>query len=60
MRHGCPLIVPCLFILLLVDVDEVLGKRRWEGDTVGGRKVVTLTFAVGFMILAEEEEEIKG
>lgn len=57
VRQGCPL-SPSLFTLLLADVEEMLGKG--VGEEIGGRKIYTLAYADDMVLLAEDEDGMKG
>jgi len=59
VRQGCPL-SPCLFTLLLADLDEELEKGGWGGVKVRGRKVYSLAYADDVAVIAEEEAGMKG
>lgn len=51
---------PCLFKLLLTDVDEVLGEGGWGRIKVGGKKIYSLAYADDVAVVAEDEDGIKG
>lgn len=38
----------------------MLGKGGWRGVRIGGRKIYTLAYADDMMLLAEDEDEMKG
>lgn len=59
LRQGCPL-SPCLFTLLLADIDEELEKGGWSGIELGGKKVYSLAYADDVVLLAKDEEGMKG
>lgn len=51
---------PCLFTLLLADLDEELEKGGWGGVKVKGRKIFSLAYADDVATIAEEEAMMKG
>lgn len=51
---------PCLFKLLLTDLDEVLGEGGWGRIKVGGKKIYSLAYADDVAVVAEDEDGIKG
>lgn len=59
MRQGCPL-SPCLFTLLLADIEDELEKGGWDGVKLGRRRVRTLAYADDVAVLAEDEGRLKG
>lgn len=59
LRQGCPL-SPCLFTVLLADLDVELEKGRWEGIDLGRRKVYSLAYADDVVLLAKDEDGMKG
>jgi len=59
VRQGCRL-SPCLFTVLLADLDEELEKGGWGGIKVRGRKVYSLAYADDIAVIAEEEAGMKG
>lgn len=58
-RQGCPL-SPCLFTLLLADVDEELERGRWGGIRVGNRKIYSMAYTDDIVVVVEDENEMKG
>jgi len=59
VRQGCPL-SPCLFTLLLADLDEELEKEGWGGVKVKGQKIYSLAYADDVAVVAEEEVGMQG
>ncbi|XP_043276027.1 uncharacterized protein [Venturia canescens] len=60
VRQGCPL-SPQLFTLLLAVMDEELEKGRRGGVKLGGGgKVYSLAYADDVVLLAKDEDEMKG
>lgn len=59
VRQGCSL-SPSLFTLLFADVEEMLGKEGWGGVKIGRRKIYTLAYADDMVMLAEDEDGMKG
>lgn len=51
---------PCVFTLLLADMDEELSKRGWGGVDVGGVRVCSLAYADDVVLLAKDEDEMRG
>lgn len=58
VRQRCPL-SPCLFTLMLADVDEKLEKGKWGGIRLKKRKIYTLAYADDIALLADDEENLK-
>jgi len=58
VRQECPL-SPCLFTLLLADMDEELEKGSWGRVKVGERKIFFLAYADDVVVVAEGEGEMK-
>lgn len=58
VRQGCTL-SPCLFTLLLADMDDELKRGGWGGVRLGGGKVYTLAYADDIVLLAEDEGGMK-
>jgi len=59
VRQGCPLSL-LLFNILLADLEEEMGKVRWGGVKLDGKRVYTLAYADDMVLLAEGEEEMKS
>lgn len=59
VRQGCPL-SPLLFNILMADMEEELGKVKWEKIKLGGRKVLCLAYADDVVLLADKEEELRS
>lgn len=59
VRQGCPL-SPLLFNLLIADLEEEMGKVKWGGIELRGRKVYSLAYADDIVLLAEEEDEMRS
>jgi len=59
VRQGCPL-SPSPFTLLLADVEEMLRNGGWGGVKIRGRKTYTLAYADDMVMLAEDEDGMKG
>lgn len=51
---------PCLFKLLMTDLDEVLGEEGWGRIKVGGKKIYSLAYTDDVAVVAEDEDGIKG
>lgn len=54
VKQGCPL-SPCLFTLLIADMEEALEEEGWGGIRVGGRRVYSMAYADDVVVMAEEE-----
>lgn len=54
VRQRCQL-SPCLFTLLLADLDEVL-KERWGRTKVKEKRIYSLAYANDVAVVAENEE----
>lgn len=50
---------PCLFTLLLTDLDDVL-EEGCEGIKVGGRKIYSLAYADNVAVVAKDKNGLKG
>lgn len=59
VRQGCPL-NPCLFTLLLADLDEELERGEWSGVKIGGRKILSLAYANDVAVISEDKGGMKG
>lgn len=59
VRQGCPL-SPLLFNILISNVEEVLGKIKWGGISLGGKKFYTLAYADDMVLMAESEDEMRS
>lgn len=59
VRQGCPL-SPCLFTIMLADMDEELEKKKWDGVRLGRRRVRTLAYADDIAVLAKDEGRMKS
>ena len=59
VRQGCPL-SPLLFNILIADIEEEMGKVKWGGIKIGGKKIYTLAYADDMVLMAEKEEEMKS
>ncbi|XP_036145342.1 uncharacterized protein LOC118646472 [Monomorium pharaonis] len=59
VRQGCPL-SPYLFTLLLADIDEKFEKGGWGGIELGGKKIYSLAYADDVVLIAKDEEGMKG
>ncbi|XP_067217103.1 LINE-1 retrotransposable element ORF2 protein [Linepithema humile] len=59
VRQGCPL-SPLIFNVMLADIEEEMGKVKWGGVKLRGRKIYSLAYADDMVLIAEEEEEMKG
>lgn len=59
VRQGCPL-SPCLFTIMLADMDEKLERKGWDGVRLKRRRVRTLAYADDITVLAEDEGRMKG
>jgi len=54
VRQGCPL-SPLLFSMLMADLEEEMGKVKWGGVKLGGRRIYSLAYADDIVLVAEEE-----
>jgi len=59
LRQGFPL-SPVLFNILIADLEEEMGKMRWEGVKLGGRKLYNLAYADDIVLMADKEEEMRS
>jgi len=59
VRQGC-LLSPLLFNILMADLEDEMGKIKWEGVKVGEERVYVLTYADDIVVLAEEEGEMRS
>lgn len=58
-KTGCPL-SPIRFNLVIADMEEEMGKVKWRGVKVGGRRVYTLAYADDVVLLAEDEDQLRS
>lgn len=59
VRQGCPL-SPLLFNLLVMVLEEEMGKVKWRGIMLRGERVYTLSYADDMVLLAENEGEMRS
>lgn len=59
VRQGCPL-SPLFFNIFLADLEEELGRVKWEGVKIGGERVYALAYADDIVLVAEEEGEMRS
>jgi len=59
VRQGCQL-SPIIFNLLIADLEEVMGKIKWGGVNLGGKRIYTLAYADDIVLLAEQEDEMRS
>ena len=59
VRQGCPL-SPMLFNMYIMDLEEEMRKEQTGGIVVGREKCWTITYADDIVLLAENEQEMKG
>ncbi|XP_024875959.1 trichohyalin-like, partial [Temnothorax curvispinosus] len=59
VRQGCPL-SPILFNVLLADLEEEMGRVKWGGIMLGGKRVYTLAYADDIVLIAEDEDQMKS
>lgn len=58
-QQGCPL-SPILFNILVVDLEEEMGKIKWGGVKLEEGKVYSLAYADDLVLLAEGKDEMKS
>jgi len=51
VRQGCPL-TPILFNILLADLEEEMGKVKWEGVKLGVGRLYSLAYADDIVLMA--------
>lgn len=59
VRQGYPL-SPLLVNVLIVDLEEAMGKVKWGGVKVGGERIYTLAYADDLVLLAGNGEEMRS
>lgn len=59
VRQGCPL-SPLLFNIVMADLEEELGKIRWGGVELEGRKWYSLVYADDVVLMAEDEDGMRS
>lgn len=59
VKQGCPL-SPDLFNLMTADLEEYIKKRRWKSVRLERGRSFTLAYADDSVLLAEEEEGMRG
>lgn len=60
VRQGCSL-SPILFNILLADLERQIGKVKWGGVGLEERRMFTLEYTDGYMVLlAENKEEMRS
>lgn len=58
-RQGCPM-SPQLFNILIADMEEEMGKVKWGGMSIEGKRIYSLAYADDIVILADKEEDMKS
>ncbi|XP_024883827.1 uncharacterized protein LOC112462336 [Temnothorax curvispinosus] len=59
VRQGCPLST-ILFNVLLADLKEEMGRVKWGGIMLGGKRVYTLAYADDIVLIAEDEDQMRS
>jgi len=59
LRQGCPL-SPLLLNILMADIEEELGKIKWGGIKLRGRRIYSLAYADDLVLLTKKEEEMRS
>ncbi|XP_071568694.1 uncharacterized protein [Temnothorax nylanderi] len=59
VRQGCPL-SPLLFNIMLADMEEEMGRVKWGGIRLGGKRIYTLAYADDVVLIAEDEDQMRS
>ena len=59
VRQGCPM-SPTLFNIYMMDLEKEMKKEQTGGVMVGKEKIWTITYADDIVLIAKEEQDLKG
>lgn len=59
VRQGCPM-SPTLFNIYIMDLEEELEKEQTGGIVIGKEKIWSISYADDIVLIARNEQELKG